>query len=258
MSAQEEVGLVLTGGGARGAYQAGVLTGIAEIMAEEGIHHPFPILSGSSAGSINASYLAAYGDDILSATYELRSLWENIATDQVFKTDAISLAKIAGRWIMELSSGSLFGQHRARALLDTAPLRELLTTRTPFNRIHQNIESGAIKSLAVTAVNYSDGTNVTFYDSCQKSRPWQRTRRRAEPCHITADHIMASAAIPLVFPPIQVGEHYYGDGSLRNYTPLSPAIKLGASKLLVIGVRRQSLLGQGDAPVLPTATACSQ
>lgn len=234
-----KVGLVLTGGGARGAYQAGVLQGIAHIAEEMGIDRPFSIITGNSAGALNAAYIAAYADRLRRASARLRRMWDHLSTDQIFHVDAFSMTRLGARWLWELTTGALDQDKRVRSLLDTAPLRRLIQDRLPVDRIWQNICAETLDALAITAVNYSTGGSRTFFQSGMPHTEWSRSRRDSERTQLTVEHIMASTAIPLLFPPIRIGDHYYGDGSLRNYTPLSPAIKLGAEKLLVIGVRRK-------------------
>jgi NTE family protein len=236
-----KIGLVLTGGGARGAYQAGVMQGIAEIADDMGIVRPFSIITGNSAGALNAAYMAAYSDRIRRASVRLRRMWDNLSTDQIFYVDAFSMTKVGLRWIWELSTGGLDDEKRVQSLLDTKPLRRLINDKLPIERIWQNICNHSLDALAITAVNYSTGGSRTFFQSIDAHAEWNRSRRDSERTQLTAEHIMASTAIPLLFPPVKIGDHYYGDGSLRNYTPLSPAIKLGAEKLLVIGVRRKDV-----------------
>ena len=232
-----KIGLVLTGGGARGAYQAGVLQGISQIADDMGIARPFSVITGNSSGALNAAYMAAYSDRLRRASNRLRRMWDNLSTDQIFHVDAFSMTKMGFRWIWELTTGGLDQEKRVRALFDTSPLRHLIAEHLPVERIWQNIFDHSLDALAITAVNYSTGGSRTFFQSSDVHEEWHRSRRDSERTQLTADHIMASTAIPLLFPPIKIGGHYYGDGSLRNYTPMSPAIKLGADKLLVIGVR---------------------
>ena len=234
-----KIGLVLTGGGARGAYQAGVMQGIAQIADDMGIASPFSIITGNSAGALNAAYMAAYSDRLRRASTRLRRMWDTLSTEQIFHVDAFSMTKLGLRWIWELTTGGLDQEKKVRALLDTSPLRHLIKERLPIDRIWQNMCNHSLDALAITAVNYSTGGSRTFFQSIDMQDEWHRSRRDSERTQLTADHIMASTAIPLLFPPVKIGDHYYGDGSLRNYTPMSPAIKLGADKLLVIGVRRK-------------------
>jgi len=252
MRTYPHVGLVLTGGAARGAYQAGALRAITEITTELGISQPFSVYSGISAGAINAALLASHADELSVGAEKLYSLWDNVSTDQVFRTDMLSLAGIGFRWFLELFSGGLYQSDKARALLDTSPLFELITREISFDKIKQHIDKQLIQSLVITAVNYSDGTNQNFFQTNEPVEVWERVRRRGNPTQITAEHVMASAAIPVFFPPVKVEDSYFGDGSVRNYTPLSPAIKLGAEKLLVITVRREMFGGYKEEAFSPT------
>ncbi len=236
-----KIGLVLTGGGARGAYQAGVMQGVAEIADDMGITRPFSIITGNSAGALNAAYIAAYSERLRRASTRLRRMWDNITTDQIFNVDAFSMTKLGMRWLWELTTGGLDQEKKVQALLDTSPLRRLINEKLPVERIWQNICNHSLDALAITAVNYSSGGSRTFFQSIDAHSEWSRSRRGSERTQLQVDHIMASTAIPLLFPPVKIGDHYYGDGSLRNYAPLSPAIKLGADKLLVIGVRRKEI-----------------
>ncbi|NQY75325.1 MAG: patatin-like phospholipase family protein [Candidatus Margulisbacteria bacterium] len=239
MSDSSQIGLVLTGGGARGAYQAGVIRAITEITDDMGIVNPFPVLTGTSAGAINATYLSSFAEDMTIASKRLVRLWTRISTKQVYRIDLLSMAGIGLRWLLELSSGGLSPKKKARALLNTEPLMELIQRGIKFQKIQENIDKGYIHSLALTAVNYSSGNSRTFFQGGAGVEPWERLRRKGLAANITPEHIMASTAIPMLFPPIKLDGQYYGDGSLRNYTPLSPAIKLGAQKLIVVGVRRK-------------------
>lgn len=232
--------LVLSGGGARGAYQAGVLNATSEIASRLGQKRPFDIFVGNSAGAINASFLASQADNFIQATESLASLWSSLSADQVFRSDALSLGKIGFKWVRDLPLGGITGFSPGPSLLDTAPLRELLQNNLDFPKIQSNIQSGALKALAVTAVDYQTSMAATFIQGASDLPTWVRSRRYSETAVIHTDHIMASAAIPLLFPPIEVNGRHYGDGCLRNHAPLSPAIHLGAEKILVVGVRRQT------------------
>lgn len=232
--------LVLSGGGARGAYQAGVLNATSEIAAKLGIKRPFEIYTGASAGAINASFLASQSENFVQATENLANLWGTIEAEQVFRSDALSLGKIGFKWMRDLPLGGLTGFSPGPALLDTTPLRELLQNQIDFSKINTNLLNGAFKALAITAVDYHSSMAATFTQSEDPVKMWIRSRRFSERCVINTDHIMASSAIPLLFPPIEVEGRHYGDGCLRNNAPLSPAIHLGASKILVVGVRRQT------------------
>lgn len=230
------------GGGARGAYQAGVLKAVCEITSEMGIKQPFPIMAGISAGAVNASFLAAYADDMHVAIRQLCYMWGGIRTSRIFRVDAWSLAKIALKGMAELALGGCFASDiKSRSLLDTSPLREFADTALPYSRIQENIDRGLLYGLAITAVSYSDGESHTFFQGHPDIKSWRRQLRGSTRAVIRAEHVLASAAIPLLFSPIQMDGGYYGDGSLRNYTPLSPAIKMGAERLLVVGVRQKKV-----------------
>ena len=165
-----KTGAVLTGGGARGAYQAGVLRAFAEIAAKvSGGKNPFPVISGTSAGAINAAYLASHASDMVKATRNLCCMWETVTTDRVFKSDAFSLGKISLRWILELSSGGFFTNKKSRALLDTQPLKDYINQEVYFDKIHKNIDEKHLHGLAITAFNYSTGFSRTFFKDTRVS-----------------------------------------------------------------------------------------
>ena len=233
-----DVGLVLSGGGARGAYQAGVAAGIAELVAKRGGSSiPFSLIAGASAGAINASFLAARADDFIQATRQLAAFWSDLKTRQVFRTDFRAISKTSWQWTSDLALGNLKRHKGAQALLDTSPLRHLLEKRIPFERIKPHIDSGILKAFEVTATDYATSDNVSFFMSRDQQVGWTLPRRRAFRDSIGIDHVMASSAIPVLFPPVRVGERHYGDGCLRNPAPLGPAIRLGARRLLIVGVR---------------------
>lgn len=221
--------LILSGGGARGAYQVGVLKGLAEILPEKKIS-PFQILSGVSAGAINCSKLASDIEHFNNAVEKLIYLWSKITTDQVFKTDFLTLNKF---------SLGFFGEKKMNSLLETSPLQELIEKFCDFKKISQNLENGVIESMIITANNYDQSSAISFIQTRTHHSVWKESRRQAHLATIGAEHIMASSAIPMLFPPIQIGKDFYGDGCVRNSTPCSPAIRMGAEKLFVIGVRTQ-------------------
>lgn len=228
----KKTALVLSGGGARGAYQAGVLKGLAEILPEKK-KSPFQIISGVSAGAINTAKLACDLDSFSNAVEKLNYLWSQVTTDQVFKTEFLSLNKL---------SLSMFGSKKKNfdSLLDTSPLEELLNQNCDFSKIKANIKQGLLESLIITANNYNTGSAVSFVQTSEPVRGWKESRRVAQTVELNAKHIMASSAIPMLFPPIQIGSEFYGDGCVRNNTPCSPPIRMGADKLFVIGVRTQN------------------
>jgi NTE family protein len=245
-----DYGLVLSGGGARGAYQVGVIRAIATLLEEWKIEHPFSIYSGVSAGAISAAYLASQCDDFSRASKGLVDLWSKLTSDQIFRTDALSLGKIGLQWMGELSFGSLGNNAGStRALLDTSPLKKLIDDNLDFPRLARNFDHKLLKALAVTALDYKDSTAVTFVQGDESLPDWQKPRKVSEKATIKTDHIMASSAIPLLFPPVQVDSRFFGDGCVRNTHPCSPMIYLGARKLIIIGVRSQNLTAY-DAHVM--------
>lgn len=225
--------VVLTGGGARGAYQAGVLAGIADRARCDVC---FPIVTGVSAGGINAAALAANRGGFATATAELREAWLGLSTDQVFRSNFRSLAWSALCWMAKIGSGGTLSSD-TRGLLDTRPLRHYLASSIDFDGIGDNIDSGRLQALALSMTEYATGRTVTAVQATERMRDWQRSRRLSERSRITVDHVMASAALPVVFPAIRIGSDYYGDGSIRQSAPLSPAVHLGADRVLAISVR---------------------
>lgn len=232
-----KTGLVLSGGGARGAYQAGVVQALSSLFDTWGITQPFSLYSGVSAGSINATYLASRSDQFSEGAKGLVDLWSHLSSDQVFRTDAISLGKIGLQWMGELSLGSFTGSTPGKALLDTLPLKHLIESHMDFSRLARNLEKNHFEALALTCLDYRDSTAVTFVQSRKPHLEWQKPRKVSEPAEIQSEHVMASSAIPLLFPAIQVDTRYFGDGCVRNTHPCGPLIYMGAQKLVIIGVR---------------------
>jgi len=235
VTAARRTSLILPGAGARGAYQVGVLKAIAEVLPRRATN-PFHVLSGTSAGAINAAVLASRTDQFHRGVAEMEHVWSSFTTDQVFRTDAWSTIKATMHWLSTLLLGS-FARSRPRSLLDCSPLRALLERQIDFAAIERALGSGRLDALAVTASAYTSARSVTFFDTRDGPLPWARVRRIGRPAKITLDHVMASAAVPFIFPAVKVGSEYYGDGSLRQRAPLSPSIHLGADRLLVISVR---------------------
>lgn len=241
-------GLVLTGGGARAAYQVGVLCAVAQLRrkyAPEAQDTPFPVLSGTSAGAINAAALACRADDFDDAVDALHDVWANFRAEHVYRADALGVIRTGARWLTLFSLGWALNRWRRakpRSLLDNAPLRELLRRRMPMHRVAGLIRSGRLRALAVGASSYSSGEHVTFYQADAEVAPWRRSQRLAVRSEIGVEHLLASSAIPFVFPavplPMRQGTHHFGDGSMRQSAPLSPAIHLGADRLLVVGAGR--------------------
>lgn len=239
------VGLILTGGGARAAYQVGVLSGVMDILDPErspSFPNPFAIICGSSAGAINAAAMACFADAPHAGMESLRKLWSNLHTGMVYRADAPGLLRTGLLWFGILALGWLMPHLRDRqpqSLLDSQPLDELLSATLDFERLKNNLSNDYLDALAITATAYTTGEHLTFYQSHSIIKPWQRSLRQAVPCTIGVDHLMASSAIPFIFPAraMLVGGQtaWCGDGSMRQLAPMSPAIHLGAEKIFVIG-----------------------
>ncbi len=242
---QASMALVLSGGGARGAYQAGVLSGLLDILdpdRKEGFKNPFGIICGSSAGSINAAAYACRADRPHEAVDRIQHLWANLCTQDVFYADPILLTRTGINWMGALMLGWVapaLRRHMPHSMLDNTPLRKLLRTHLEFDRLQPNLEHGALRALAITAAAYTSGEHLTFYQSTGAIKPWRRSLRRAVPGRIGVDHLMASSAIPFVFPAqsmlVNNNTIWCGDGTMRQLAPISPAIHLGAQKVLVVG-----------------------
>jgi NTE family protein len=237
------LGLVLTAGGARGAYQAGVLKRIGELPSFRDAPSPFPIVTGASAGAINGTAIAARSANFHEATQELARLWAQLEVEQVFHTDALSLSMGALRFVRDMALGSVLGSTLSQALLDAAPLRAFLARQLPLDGIADAIRDGHLYAVAVLATSYHSGRSFTFVQGRPGHPVWAKSRRVVLPVRLTVEHVCASAAIPIVFPPVplssSVGDVYFGDGALRLVTPFSPAIRLGATHVFGIGIRSQ-------------------
>jgi NTE family protein len=247
------VGLVLPGGGARAAYQVGVLKAIATLLPEAA--NPFPIMVGTSAGAVSAAALATEAYRWQRAVAGLDEVWANFHVDQVFRADAFSMLRSGLRWLGSLISGGLLMPPPA-ALFDNSPLRKLLEAKIDWRELQVSLASGSLRALAVCATGYASANSVAFFDGASGIEDWRRQQRVGQRTALRVDHLMASISVPFLFPPVLVGKEYYGDGAQRQLWPLSPAIHLGADRLLVIGVRGQE--GDGvntrrrSVPVAPT------
>lgn len=236
-----QLALILSGGGARGAYQAGVVQGIYEVLKSAGLPMKVDHFSGVSAGAINASHLASLWDDQERAVKNLVDLWSQLKSSDIYYTDAIKLGKIGLKWVSELSlGGATGGSTEGRALLDTEPLKHLLKSKLDTSKIASNLENELFRSLIITAVDYYDSTAVSFIQTNKEFTSWKKQRRISEESKITVDHVLGSSAIPLLFPPRPIENRFFGDGCVRNSHPCAPSIYLGAQKLLVIGVKSRS------------------
>jgi NTE family protein len=248
---EDMLGLVMTGGGARGAYQAGVLKRIGEIPRVQTHGNPFPIIEGASAGAINGSALAAGSDNFALVTKVIARLWSELRPSDIFRCDVFSQTRNSFTWILDLSFGGVIGGGNAHSLLDATPLRHFLSTHLNCDRIQENIKRGHLYALAISATNYSSGKGYLFIQGAKGHPMWNRSRRVTLATKITVEHICASAAIPLIFQPVTLktarGTAFFGDGCIRLQQPLSPVIRLGAKKILAIGVRGESLEHQEEA-----------
>ena len=259
-STDKKTGLILTGGGARAAYQVGVLNAVSMILLESGWPghlNPFKIICGTSAGAINATALACRADDFGEGVRELVNVWSNFEVEQVYRADSLGVIRSGARWLSLFSFGWLLRKWRANppnSLLDNTPLVTMLHRLLDLPRLDDALASGNLHALAVTASSYTGGQHLTFYQSMQEIEPWSRTQRGAIRDQIGVEHLLASSAIPFIFPAIPIfyegRREYFGDGSMRQVAPISPAIHLGASKILVIGAGRM-----GERSEAPTQLA---
>jgi NTE family protein len=235
MTDHEPIAVVLSGGGARGAYQAGVLKGIAEILDSPDI--PFRIISGLSAGAINGVALAAEAQDFRHAADKLWTLWSEITTDQVYVTD---LGVMIGRflqWFESLATGGLFSVKPPSYVFDTTPLEKLLRDNVDFSAIGKNVKTGVLRAVSVSATNYQHDKPVTFFTGERSVKPWTNPSQCGVVDKLTPQHVLASSALPVFFRPQKIQNFDYGDGGIGLKSPLSPAIKMGAHKLCVIGIQ---------------------
>ncbi len=230
--------LVLPGGGARGAFQVGVLKAIAELLPARAVN-PFPIISGTSAGAINSVVLATKARRFRIAVAELERVWGHFHSGQVFRTDSWTMLRSSLHWFTAIVLGGyLVGM--PRSLLDNSPLRALLSRNIRFPRIQTAIDDGYLHAVAVTAAGYSSAKSTTFFQARPDNAAWSRTRRSGVREYLHLDHLMASIAVPMIFPPVLINDEYFGDGAMRQATPLSPAVHLGADRILVIGIRDEA------------------
>lgn len=233
-----KTGLVLTGGGARAAYQVGVLKAVAKLVPANA-PNPFAIISGTSAGAINAATLAIHANDFQKGVRRLNMVWRNFEVGHVFRADTIGILKAGLHWLAALMFGGL-GRFNPVSLLDRAPLLKLLQDHLDCSQIQNGIDQGFLDALSITVSGYNSGESVSFYQGLAEYSPWRRARRIGVPSEICLQHLMASSAIPFLFRAERINREYFGDGSMRQNAPLSPAIHLGAERLLVIGVHKDT------------------
>jgi NTE family protein len=245
------LGLVLTGGGARGAYQVGVLKWIARNYPELN----FPILTGVSAGAVSVAALAAAPGTFVQAVAALEQLWRGLHVEHVFRVDAGTLSRSALNWALRLISGGSRSAPQVRGMLDTQPLRELLgevlaAVDGEITAIDYNVAQGKLKAVAIMTTSYTTGQTVIFLNG-SGVRSWTRPQQRTEIGPICVDTVMASAALPIFFPAVQIGSEWYGDGGIRLAAPLSPALHLGADRILAISTRHETSQAESDSPGIP-------
>jgi NTE family protein len=238
MPSDHKTALVLPGGGARGAFQVGVLKALAEMMPK-GSPNPFAVISGTSAGAINSVVLASKARRFRVAVAELDRVWSNFHCEQVFRSNNLTMLKSSLHWLVSIVLGG-FLVGTPKSLLDNSPLRALLSRNVRFPRIQNAIDCGYLDAVAVTAASYASAHSTSFFQATRGRGGWSRTRRVGVRGDLHLDHLMASIAVPMIFPPVRLGGGYFGDGAMRQATPLSPAIHLGADRILVLGVRDET------------------
>lgn len=247
----DPTGLILTGGGARAAYQVGVLKAVMGLLTQTGglNGNPFPIIAGTSAGAINGAALACGADDMVAAVHGLAEIWQHFHADQVYRADVQGVIGSGARWLSMFTLGwalSRWRRARPRSLLDNTPLAELLERAVPMERLPRLLRRGHLQALAISASSYTTGRHVTFFQSSDAQPNWARSQRIAVRARLSREHLMASAAIPFIFPsvclpirtPQESHDEFFGDGSMRQAAPISPAVHLGAQRVLVIGAGR--------------------
>lgn len=237
MKPVSRVGLIMSGGGARAAYQVGVLRALSDLLPRS-VRTPFPIICGTSAGALNAAVLAADAGNFRHGVQRLSTVWKNFRAHHVYRADPPGVLRNSSRWLFTAVTGGVFTR-RPVSLLDNRPLAELLDRRLDFPAIQRGIDAGDLVAFSVTCSGYTTGQSVTFFQGRPGLQPWQRARRIGIAMPITTAHLLASSALPFIFPPVHINREYFGDGSMRQIAPVSPALHLGADRLLVIGVGGQ-------------------
>ncbi|HET7197034.1 MAG TPA: patatin-like phospholipase family protein [Burkholderiales bacterium] len=240
--AKPRAGLVLTGGGARAAYQVGVVKAVRDILGSP-TRNPFPILCGTSAGAINAATLAVFADDFSRAVGNLIEVWEHMRCENIYRTDAWHIMKTGARW---LSAMMLLSRHNPVSLLDNSPLRDMLQRNLAFARIQEHIDAGNLYAVCVTASGYTSGQSVSFFQGGSGLEGWERNQRIGAAVTLKLEYLLASAALPFLFPAVKLHREYFGDGSMRQIAPVSPALHLGADRVLIVGTGRQAAAAGAD------------
>jgi len=230
-------GLVLTGGGARAAYQVGVVKAVRDILGNP-VKNPFPIVCGTSAGAINAATLAVFADNFSRAVGNLLEVWEHMRCEHIYRTDAWRILKSGARW---LGAMMLISRHNPVSLLDNEPLAQMLERNLDFQRIQTHIDSGALYAVCVTASGYTSGQSVSFFQGGSGVEGWERNQRIGAGVSLRLEYLLASASLPFIFPAVKLNREYFGDGSMRQIAPVSPALHLGADRVLIVGTGRQNV-----------------
>ena len=231
------IALVLQGGGARAAYQAGVLKAVSEILGHP-VENPFPIITGTSAGAINAAVLAVNADNFALGVRTLLDVWESFSPDKVYRTDFPGVARNSGKWLAAFLFGAVSKNHKV-SLFDNSPLVELIERHVPLSRIAKHIESGVLRAVSVTASGYTSGQNCAFFQAAPDVQGWRRSQRLGiRVSQLRVEHLMASSAIPFAFPATKINREFFGDGSIRQMAPVSPALHLGATRVFVVGTAK--------------------
>jgi NTE family protein len=229
-------GLVLTGGGARAAYQVGVLKAVRDILGNP-VKNPFPIVCGTSAGAINAASLAVFADDFTRAVGNLLEVWEHMHCEHIYRTEWRHILRTGAKW---LAAMMLISRNNPISLLDNQPLREMLERNLDFNQIQHHIDAGALYAVCITASGSTSGQSVSFFQGGSGLEGWERNQRIGAAVPLKIDLLLASAALPFIFPAVKFNREYFGDGSMRQIAPVSPALHLGADRVLIVGTGRQN------------------
>ncbi len=245
---KQKIGLILTGGGARAAYQVGVLKALAEFTPYRA-RLPFVVVCGTSAGAMNAVTLAVNARHFRKGVRYLLNIWNNANVTDIYRADLLGVLSNSGRWVLGLLL-SMFGSNRMNrvSLLDSSPLRQYLERILPCELIQRQIDTGSLHALGITASGYGSGHSVTFYQGAPDIQPWKRARRLGVPTRIEIQHLLASSAIPFIFPAVHVNREFFGDGSMRQVAPISAALHLGAERILVVGVGQRAADETGQRP----------
>jgi NTE family protein len=226
--------LVLPGGGARGAYQVGVLKAINEVLAKG--NNPFPVICGTSAGAINAAVLASHAHEFSAGIERLENFWRSMHCDRVYRTDAWTVFKSGMKFAITLLSGGLI-KTNPRSFLDNTPLRYFLQKTLQLHGIQTALDQNALRGVSISVSGYTSASAISYFQAQADIEEWERERRKGVATQLNVSHLLASAALPIIFPAERIGNEYFGDGGMRMIAPLSPAIHLGADRILIIGTR---------------------